>query len=77
LFTYLKRGKKTYISNLVFLTLENLAEDLNSDYDPTDVDNLPVPNSEVELAWWVPWSIFYKPLDDRIVKNDSHRHSAN
>lgn len=72
MFTYLKRGKKTYISTCVFLTLENLL----SENDPTDAENLPIPNEEVHDAWWVPFNSFYENLEEKMFKIDNFRPSG-
>lgn len=52
LFTYLKRGKKTYISNLAFLSLGNIMDTTSElKINPTEVSSFSVPNDEVEDAW--------------------------
>lgn len=73
LFTYLKRGKKTYISNVVFLSLENLT---GGGHDPTDVENLQIPNDEVQEAWWVPFKNFYESHTHQLHKNYTHTPTA-
>ena len=75
LFTYLKRGKNTYISNIVYLTLSNVKSDCERE-DPTEVVNLSVPNSEVQEAWWVPFNSFYTPNNESLTRNYSRKPTA-
>ena len=53
LFTYLKRGKKTYISNLAFLSLANVFENhgSNNPKNSSEVSSMLIPNEEVQDAW--------------------------
>ena len=51
-FLYLNKGKKCFLSNLIFFSLDGLfqkSESLTS--HTTQTDKLPIPNSEVSAAW--------------------------
>ena len=67
-YLYLRRGKKTYLSNLVFLSLDGLLPALSPELkNDTNPDSMPIPNSEVDLAWWVPYNIFFEDSKDIFV----------
>lgn len=70
-FLYRRKGKKHYLSNLIFFNFdgvfnETLPAELRNNTDP---ESMSVPNDEVDKTWWVPWNIFFEDNANLFVKS--------